>query len=101
MVNFCEALPSSNVTRVINFQLVKSSTSTGVNHRAAGGARSTNDFFSKINIAVEEADESLYWLEIIGGKDIKCNKSELTFLIREADEIIRILTKARYSVKKK
>ena len=100
VLNFCETLPSGTVTRVINFQLIKSATSTGANHRAACRARSTNDFFSKISIAVEEADESQYWLEIIDAKDIKCDKKELAQLIKEIDEIVRILATARFNAKK-
>ena len=101
VLNFCETLPTNGVTRVINFQLIKSSTSTGANHRASCRARSTNEFFAKISIALEEADESLYWLEIIDAKNILCNKNELAFLIKESDEITRILATSRSNVKKK
>ncbi|MGK0363233.1 MAG: four helix bundle protein [Saprospiraceae bacterium] len=100
VLNFCETLPQSAVTRNIVFQLSKSSTSTGANHRAACRARSDNEFYAKISIAVEEADESLYWLEIIEAKKTPCSKSELSLLIKEADEITRILSTARHNAKK-
>jgi len=99
VLNFCETLPPGVVTRVINFQLVKSASSTGANHRAACRSRSDNEFFAKISIAVEEGDESLYWLEIIEAKGITCDKKELKWLIKEADEIVRILATARYNSK--
>ncbi len=95
VLNFCEQLPNNAVTRVINFQLIKSSTSTGANHRAACRARSKKEFFAKMSIAVEEADESQYWLELIEAKGIKSNPTELQFLLKEIDEILRILSKAR------
>jgi len=75
VLDFCEQLPVNSVTRVINFQLIKSSTSTGANHRAACRARSKKEFFAKISIAVEEADESQYWLEIIEAKGIKVDEA--------------------------
>ena len=101
VLDFCEQLPVNAVTRVINFQLIKSSTSTGANHRAACRARSKKEFFAKISIAVEEADESQYWLEIIEAKGIKIDEAELEFLLKEIDEIIRILSKARNSAASK
>ncbi len=101
VLDFCEQLPVNAVTRVINFQLIKSSTSTGANHRAACRARSKKEFFAKISIAVEEADESQYWLEIIEAKGIKVDETELESLLKEIDEIIRILSKARNSATSK
>ena len=100
VLDFCEQLPMNAATRVINFQLIKSSTSTGANHRAACRARSKKEFFAKISIAVEEADESQYWLEIIEAKGIKTDADELQFLLKEIDKIIRILSKARNSAAK-
>ncbi len=97
VLNLCEQLPQSTTTRVINFQLIKSATSTGANHRAACRSRSDNEFYSKMSVAVEEGDESLYWLEIIAEKGISCNNNELNWLIKEADEIVRILATARYN----
>jgi len=101
VLDFCEQLPVNAVTRVINFQLIKSSTSTGANHRAACRARSKKEFFAKISIAVEEADESQYWLKIIEAKGIKVDETELESLLKEIDEIIRILSKARNSAASK
>ena len=101
VLNFCETLPPNAITRVINFQLIKSSTSTGANHRASCRARSTNEFFAKISIALEEADESHYWLEIIEAKNIHCDKNELALLLKESDEITRILATSRANAKKK
>ncbi len=101
VLDFCEQLLVNTVTRVINFQLIKSSTSTGANHRAACRARSKKEFFAKISIAVEEADESQYWLEIIEAKEIKVDETELESLLKEIDEIIRILSKARNSATSK
>ncbi len=100
VIQFCKKLPNTNATRVINFQLVKSDTSTGANHRASYRARSNNEFYAKICIAVEESDESLYWLELLRDSQIRCNEKELSWLINESEEILKILVSAKFNAKK-
>ena len=101
VISLCENLPKTSTTRVINFQLLKSSTSTGANHRAACRARSDNEFYAKMCIAVEEADESLYWLEIIEESNVSIDKKELQWLIKENEEILKILVSAKVNAKRK
>ena len=60
IINFCNTLKDCKASSVVTYQLVKSSTSTGANYRAACKARSKNEFFSKICIVAEEIDESEY-----------------------------------------
>jgi len=60
----------NNASPVVSYQLIKSATSTRANYRAACKERSKAEFFSKICIVAEEADESEYWLEIIGDTDL-------------------------------
>ena len=57
VIRFCDSLKHGKASSVITYQLIKSATSTGANYRAACKARSKNEFFSKICIVVEEADE--------------------------------------------
>lgn len=57
VIKFCNSLTKSKASSVVTYQLVKSATSTGANYRAACRARSQPEFFSKICIVVEEADE--------------------------------------------
>lgn len=97
VIRFCDSLKNSKASSVITYQLVKSATSTGANYRAACGARSKNEFFSKICIVVEEADESEYWLEVI--QDVRLSKEvkELERLLREAIELTKIMSKAKNS----
>jgi four helix bundle protein len=59
------ALPRTRVADIVAQQLVRSATSVGANYRAACRARSHREFTAKIGIVAEEADESLYWLEIL------------------------------------
>jgi len=97
IINFCNSLNNSKASSVVTYQLVKSATSTGANYRAACRARSKPEFFSKICIVVEEADESEYWLEIISEAKLSNNKEELLRLTKEANEITKIMTKAKNS----
>jgi len=96
-VKFCESLPKTTATRNISFQLIKSATSTAANYRAVCRGRSQKEFYSKLSVAVEEADESQFWFEMIEGIDVICDKNELQRLLKEADEILRILATARWN----
>ncbi|MEN8119708.1 MAG: four helix bundle protein [Bacteroidota bacterium] len=97
VILFCESLKKCKASAVITYQLVKAATSTGANYRAACKARSKKEFFSKICIVVEEVDESEYWLEVIKDADLSNDKKEQERLLVEANEINRIMSKARSS----
>ncbi len=97
VILFCNSLKTSKASSVITYQLVKSATSTGANYRAACRARSKSEFFSKICIVVEEADESVYWLEIINETNLSNDRKELIRLTKEAIEITKIMAKAKNS----
>ncbi len=99
VIHFCDTLPKTQAFRTISFQLIKAATSTGANYRAACRARSKAEFFAKMSITVEESDESQYWLEIVAGSNIKCNQTELKRLLTEAEEILKIVSKARKNQK--
>src|SRR6201995_597286 len=64
-IRFCRTLPKTDEARIIGKQLLRSSSSVGSNYRAACRARSQAEFHSKISIVVEEADESVFWMEIL------------------------------------
>jgi four helix bundle protein len=75
--------------------LVKSATSVGANYRAACRGRSKAEFFSKICIVVEEADETEYWLEVIKDSNLSKDLERLARLLKESNEITRIMSKAK------
>ncbi len=60
-----EALSKSQVAEVVGNQLLRSATSVGANYRAACRGKSTADVIAKLCIVEEEADESLYWMELL------------------------------------
>src|SRR5256714_56564 len=59
------ALPKNEAARVVGRQFLRSGTSLAANYRAACRARSTADFISKIAVVTEEADETLFWFELL------------------------------------
>ncbi len=64
-ISLFRQLPKTEEARIIGRQLLRSSSSVGANYRAACRARSRTEFHAKISIVVEEADETLFWLEIL------------------------------------
>ncbi|MCB0584399.1 MAG: four helix bundle protein [Phaeodactylibacter sp.] len=98
VIKFCQELHYGPATKVVIYQLIKSSTSVAGNYRAACRARSKAEFFSKISIVVEEADESHFWLEVIKESSFRCNEKELVFLMQEALEILSIVATARKNI---
>lgn len=93
-----KALPSTEEARIIGKQFIRSASSVGANYRAVCRARSQNEFFAKLSVTIEEADESLFWLEIISESGI-LPIEKLAALMSEAEELIKILSKARKNTK--
>ena len=88
-IRLCQALPRSQAGTVITRQLLRSSTSVGGNYRAVCRARSTADFVSKLGIVLEEADETLFWLELLIESGV-ANPDKTAPLLREANELVSI-----------
>ena len=96
VLKLIDVLPRTAAGRAISSQLVGAATSVGANYRSACRARSRAEFAAKLGIALEEADESLYWLELVrDGKLVPEDK--LSLLLEEADELTAILASGRKS----
>lgn len=91
IIRLVDALPRRKSATVIGNQLLRSATSVGANYRSACRARSRAEFISKLNIALEEADESLYWLELLTEAKL-LPTTQLLGLIDEANQLVAILT---------
>jgi four helix bundle protein len=89
-----QSLPKTDEAKIIGKQLLRSASSVGANYRAVCRARSQAEFFAKLSITIEEADESLFWLEILVESQI-VTENKLADLMKEAEEIIKALSKAR------
>jgi four helix bundle protein len=98
VIKLYQTLPKTDEAKVIGKQLLRSATSTAANYRAVCRARSDNDRFSKWSIVVEEADETVFWLELLGEAGI-VNASRLEDLKNECEEILKIAAVSRKNSK--
>ena len=91
IIKFVRLLQDDERGRVISKQLLRSGTSIGANVRESYNAQSKADFINKLHIALKEADETAYWLELLYERDI-INKQYFDSLYGELKEIIALLT---------
>ena len=94
LIKLCQEIPYSKESNIITKQLLRSGSSVYANYRAANRARSKAEFFSKISIVVEEADETEMWLDLLIHSDIH-NTPETIRLHNESLEILKIMATAR------
>ena len=99
VVRVAESLPRNRVAQIIVDQLVRSGTSVGANYRAACRAKSRADFISKMGTVEEEADESLYWMEILIGAGLMHNE-QLAALMQEGEELLSIVVSSIITARK-
>jgi len=91
VVRMVQVLPKNAVADVLGKQVLRSATSVGANYRAACNAVTRPIFLHKMSIVVEEADETVYWLEMI--RDAELVKPEkLASLIDEAEQVLKIMS---------
>lgn len=86
----CSKIPKSREYDAWARQLIRCSSSVGANYRASQRGKSTADFINKLKIVEEEADESIYWLELFL-EILDSNKEEIKGLIKEANELLAII----------
>ncbi len=89
IIQLVESLPKGRTSEVLGKQLLRSGTSIGSNYRSACRSRSIADFMSKMGIVEEEADESLYWMELFIEAGIEVN-IRMEALMKEAGELLAI-----------
>ena len=92
------ALPKTDVATVLGKQLLRSGTSVGANYREAHRARSTAEFVSKIELALQELHESAYWLELLVEGEVVPGP-RLCPLRKEANELTAILVASAKTAK--
>ena len=100
IIKLVDSLPNTRCANVIGKQLLRSGTSVGANYRSACRAKSTADFLSKLSIVEEEADESVYWMELLVEANI-VREVLLTDLIDEANQLVAIIVSAIKTTKLK
>ncbi|HKS74161.1 MAG TPA: four helix bundle protein [Terriglobales bacterium] len=98
VIRLCRSLPPSPEGRIIFRQLLRSATSIGANYRAVCRSRSSAEFVSKLGIVLEEADETLFWLELVVESGLtpadKCRA-----LRQEANELVAIFVSSLRTAK--
>jgi four helix bundle protein len=87
VIRLVSTLPKSRTANVLGRQLLEAGTSVGANYRAACRAKSPADFISKMGIVEEEADETIYWMELLVLSDL-VRKADITNLLDEANQIL-------------
>lgn len=96
-IKLYRTLPKTEEARIVGKQLLRSSSSVGANYRAACRARSQAEFSSKISIVIEEADESLFWMEVMVDAEI-ISEAQIKPLITEGSEILKVISSARKTI---
>ena len=90
VIRLAESLPFTSTANVIRNQILRCGTSVGANYRAACRAKSKPDFVSKMGTVEEEADETIYWMELLIDADI-VKRTRIADLLDEADQILSIV----------
>lgn len=99
VMKMADSLPHKPSGRALSNQLVRSGTSVAANYRAACRARSKAEFIAKLQIVIEEADESLFWLELVIESGL-VPSSKVEPLRKEADELTAIMVASRKTASK-
>ena len=98
ILKMVDTLPKTSTARIISHQIIRSGTSVAANYRAACRARSKAEFIAKLGIVEEEADETLFWLELSEETGL-LPSNRLKDIKQEANEITAIIVSSRKSAK--
>ncbi len=102
ILDLSDSLPNNPKGWTVSKQIIRSCTSVAANYRAVCRARSDKDFVAKMGIVIEEADETLFWLEIIEEAKLLTNKDiDMNPYLKEADELVAIFVASNRTVKKR
>lgn len=99
VIRLLQALPRDRMTEVIGKQLLRSATAVGANYRSARCGRSIADLISKLSIVEEEADESIYWIDLLMESGI-VSSNRVSYLINEGNEIVAMTVASIKTLKK-
>lgn len=98
IIKLVDELPNKPSSKAIISQIIRCSTSIGANYRAACRAKSDADFIHKLKIVEEEADETLYWLEIMEESGLLI-PNRIVSLKKEINEILSIIVSSINTVR--
>src|SRR5215470_12849491 len=91
IIRMSQLMPKGREANVIANQVLRSATSIAANYRAVGRARSKAEFVAKMGVVLEEADETVLWLELLADSGI-IKPERLQDLIEEANQLVSIFS---------
>jgi four helix bundle protein len=100
VIKLCSSLPRTSEHVVIGKQLMRSASSVGANYRSACRGKSRADFIAKLSVVEEEADESIYWMELLEALG-QTPKTELTNLKDEANQLVSIIVASKKTARRR
>jgi len=100
VVRLFVALPKSDVARTLGRQLLRAGTSVGAHGREAFRSRSDAELISKLEVAIQELDETMYWIELLIEAEI-VSAQRLEPLLQEANELLSILVASVQTIKRR
>ena len=98
VIKMSDVLPRTKAASVIANQVLRSATSMAANYRAVGRARSKAEFVAKLGVVLEEADETVFWLEMLTDAGI-VSKEKMRDLLGEANQLMLIFSAPRRTAK--
>ncbi|MCX6842430.1 MAG: four helix bundle protein [candidate division WOR-3 bacterium] len=100
VVRLYTSLPKSVIAQTLGKQILRSGTSVGAHYREAVHSRSDAEYISKVEGALQELEESGYWLELLADSGV-CKAEAVAALRREADELTAMLVACARKAKAK
>jgi four helix bundle protein len=100
IVKLFRSLPRTEEARIMGRQVLRASTSVAANYRAVCRARSKAEFIAKIGVVVEEADETVFWLELLVDTEI-VRETRMRKLMNEANELLAIFAASQRTARRK
>ena len=100
VIRLVKDLPRNQVAEVLGGQLLRAATSIGANYRAACRGRSTADVLAKLGIVEEEADETLYWMELLTESAIS-TAPRLEPLVSEVSQILAMTVASKKTIRQR
>jgi four helix bundle protein len=97
-ITMFRSLPKTEEARIIARQVLRSATSAAANYRAACRARSRVEFAAKIGLVVEEADETVFWMELLAESGI-ARAGQISQILKEANELLAIFAASQRTVR--
>ena len=94
IIRMYKALPKATEAQVLGKQVIRSGTSVAANYRAACRSRSSSEFLAKMGLVVEEADETVFWLELLVDAGI-VSQNKMNELLEEGNELLAVFSASR------